>query len=415
MSDTRESVAADAMALCLERPPAGIGARLATAFIDALGRRLVAGELTVRHADGTLKRYRGDAPGPSARLELRGPGTARRMLMSGAVGFADAFIAGDCDTPDLPALLELAAVNGKALAGFLDGRPAMRALGRLAHVLRPNTRGGSKRNIAAHYDLGNEFYGAWLDDSMTYSSAVYESPEADLGAAQAAKYRRTAEAAGIRRGDRVLEIGCGWGGFARYAGADLGCEVTALTISDAQYRLAAERMRGDGLSDRVRVLKQDYRDHDGLYDRIVSIEMFEAVGERYWPVFFERVRRNLAPDGRAALQIITIADEHWQTYRRRADFIQRYIFPGGMLPSPTALRQQVERAGLAVESDVGFGPDYARTLAEWRHRFEAAWPRIAHMGFDERFRRMWTYYLAYCEAGFNSGRLDVRRMALRHP
>lgn len=390
------------------------GSILSDGFVDALARMIVAGKLTIHYPDGTVKTYEGTRPGPSAQLRIHGNGTARRLISGGALGFAEAYMAGEWETPDLPTFLELASRNEDALADRLNGRALAAMFHRLVHLLRRNTRRGSRRNIAAHYDLGNEFYEAWLDESMTYSSAVFTGQDCDLAEAQKAKYRRIADAAGLRQGDRVLEIGCGWGGFACFAAAEVGCDVTGLTISQQQHDFASERVQKEGLGDRVRIVKRDYRDEDGLFDRIVSIEMFEAVGERYWPVFFDRIRRNLVAGGRAALQIITIADEHWPAYRKGTDFIQRYIFPGGMLPSPGGLRRQFEQAGLAVTSDAGFGLDYARTLDEWRQRFEGAWPRIREMGFDERFRRMWNFYLAYCEAGFRTGHVDVRQIALKH-
>lgn len=388
------------------------GSILSDGIIDALARLIVAGELTIRYTDGSIRTYTGAEPGPRAELHIHGSRTARRLVSGGALGFAEAYMAGEWDTPDLAAFLELASRNEEVLADRLNGRALIAAIHRLVHLLRRNTRRGSRRNIAAHYDLGNDFYQAWLDESMTYSSAIFPAQDCDLGEAQRAKYRRIADAAGLRQGDRVLEIGCGWGGFACFAAGEIGCDVTALTISQQQHDFAAERVQREGLVDRVRIVKRDYRDEEGLFDRIVSIEMFEAVGERYWPVFFDRIRRNLAAGGRAALQVITIADEHWPAYRKGADFIQRYIFPGGMLPSPGRLRQEFERAGLAVASDAGFGLDYARTLNHWRQRFEHAWPRLREMGFDERFRKMWTYYLAYCEAGFRTRHIDVRQIAL---
>jgi len=387
---------------------------LADHFLDSLGRMLAAGTLTIRYPDGHVREYRGKQPGPSAYLDIHDSVVARRTMTGGALGFAESYMAGDCDSPDLTAVLELGAINEDAFARRLDGKLLMRILHRFGHLLRPNTKRGSRRNISAHYDLGNEFYETWLDDSMTYSSALFgENPE-NLAEAQRSKYRRMAEIAGLRQGHKVLEIGCGWGGFACFAAGEIGCDVTALTISDAQHDFAAARVQREGLGERVKIVKRDYRDQQGRFDGIVSIEMFEAVGERYWPVFFDRVRENLSMGGRAALQIITIADEFWPVYRKSADFIQAHIFPGGMLPCPSGLLDQFARAGLSVIDDAGFGLDYAHTLAVWRERFNEAWPRIAQMGFDDRFRRMWNYYLAYCEAGFRIARIDVRQIALGH-
>jgi cyclopropane-fatty-acyl-phospholipid synthase len=247
---------------------------------------------------------------------------------------------------------------------------------------------------------------------MTYSSALYSRGANDLETAQRDKYRAIAERTGIRPGDSVLEIGCGWGGFAEYAAREFGCRVTGLTISAEQKAFAEERMRRNGLSDQVTIALRDYRDVDGTFDRIVSIEMFEAVGERYWPAFFRVVRDRLAPGGKAGLQIITIRDDLFDNYRRSADFIQKYIFPGGMLPPMDRLTALAAETGLATASVDGFGRDYARTLAEWRERFLAAWPRLPAMGFDERFQRMWLFYLHFCEAGFRAGTIDVKHVVL---
>ena len=247
---------------------------------------------------------------------------------------------------------------------------------------------------------------------MTYSSAVFDKPGASLEEAQSAKYREIARAAGIGPNDHVLEIGCGWGGFAEYTAKEIGAKVTGITISEEQFAFASQRIQKAGLSEKVEIRRQDYRDTQGRFDRIASIEMFEAVGEKYWPVYFDKVKESLADGGRAALQIITIADAFYDRYREGADFIQRYIFPGGMLPSPSALSDVTSARGLKIIGDQGYGLDYAATLAAWHLRFNQAWPSIRQQGFDERFRRMWKYYLSYCEAGFKTGRIDVRQIAL---
>jgi len=321
-------------------------------------------------------------------------------------------MSGDCDCPDLAALVELATVNDAALSRVLQGKLLYKAARRLWHVLRRNSRRGSRRNIAHHYDLGNAFYARWLDPTMTYSAAVYERANDDLATAQLRKYERICRLLDLRPGMQVLEIGCGWGGFAEHAARNFGVEVTGITLSRAQHDYARERAERAGLADRIKIKLQDYRDVIGRFDRIASIEMFEAVGEAYWPVYFDRVRALLAEGGRAALQIITIADSRFEAYRRNPDFIQKYIFPGGMLPSPTVLKQLVQRAGLAWREDAGFALDYAHTLTRWRERFLASWPDIQSLGFDERFRRMWDYYLCYCASGFRHGAIDVRQIAL---
>jgi cyclopropane-fatty-acyl-phospholipid synthase len=293
-----------------------------------------------------------------------------------------------------------------------QGNPVIWAAERLRHLTRGNTRRGARRNIHAHYDLGNAFYSRWLDPTMTYSSARYERPDQPLADAQRAKYRSLAEGMGLEARHHVLEIGCGWGGFAEFAARDVGAQVTAITISQEQYDFARRRMFEQGLAERTEIRLVDYRDVEGGFDRVASIEMFEAVGERYWPAYFGKIREVLAPGGRAGLQIITIRDELFETYRSRADFIQKYVFPGGMLPSEARLRAETERAALTWTGLTRFGRDYADTLAEWGRRFEAAWEEIRELGFDERFRRLWRFYLSYCEAGFRTERTNVVQLSL---
>jgi cyclopropane-fatty-acyl-phospholipid synthase len=388
---------------------------LAESLFLALAARVDTGELALNLPHGGERCFKGAHPGPRAALSVHHPRAFRRILLGGTLAFAEAYMEGDCGSPDPAALVKFVIHNEAALMTALDGQRWSRALQRLGHLLRPNSKRGARRNIARHYDLGNDFYALWLDPSMTYSSAVFERPGETLVAAQDNKYRRMAEVAGIRPTDRVLEIGCGWGGFCSWAAREIGCRITAVTISRAQHDYAARRLQAEGLAEKVDLRLQDYRDLDGSFDRIVSIEMLEAVGEKYWPRYFATLRDRLVPGGRAALQVITIADALFETYRKDVDFIQRYIFPGGLLPSPGRLREQVLRAGLDWGGCEGYGPDYARTLALWRRSFEAAWPEVRAQGFDERFRRMWRYYLAYCEAGFETGRIDVLQAALsRH-
>jgi cyclopropane-fatty-acyl-phospholipid synthase len=346
-------------------------------------------------------------------LVLRNGKVARRFLVGGAVGLAEGYIAGDWDSPDLPALLELLdrASEEVGMAARLKG--PRRLVERALHALRRNSRTGSQRNIHAHYDLGNAFFSAWLDPTLTYSSALFGPEADDLEAAQRAKYRRLARSIALAPGHRLLEIGSGWGGFALTAAKEFGAFVTSVTVSREQHDLACQRVYAEGLGEKVEIRLQDYRDVEGRFDRIASIEMLEAVGERFWPLFFGRLRERLNPGGRAGVQTITIADHLFEGYRRNVDFVQKYVFPGGMLPSPSALRAVVARAGLVLEDDHPFGPSYARTLAEWHRRFDAAWQQLVPLGFDERFRRLWKYYLAYCEAGFRSGSIDVTQVSLR--
>lgn len=381
------------------------------AFGYALG--LQKGKLTIVLPDGRRFLFEGGEAGPEAVFEVKDYAFAGRLASGGDIGFAEAYLRGEWDTPDLARFLELFATNYTAVQTMLNGRPIARLWQLWRHFRNRNTKAGSKRNIHAHYDLGNAFYSAWLDRTMTYSSAIYAPGDNDLASAQGRKYRRLAEAARIGPGDHVLEIGCGWGGFAEFAAGEIGCKVTALTISREQFAFASERMARAGLSDRVTIKLQDYRDERGAYDAIASIEMFEAVGEQYWKAYFSQLRDLLKPGGRAGLQVITIREVSFPFYKNELDFIRAYIFPGGMLPTPSHMRELGDRHQTPLVEDFGFRLDYARTLAEWRDRFRAAWPKLTPLGFDERFRRMWEYYLAYCEAGFRSGNIDVRQMVFQ--
>jgi len=289
----------------------------------------------------------------------------------------------------------------------MRGSLPMRLANRLAHSLNANTKSGSRRNIEAHYDLGNEFYRQWLDSSMLYSSAVFDETTSTLEDAQANKLRRIAEKLHLSGGETILEIGCGWGALATHLAREHDAKVTGITLSPSQLAFANDAVTKADQSDRIDLRLQDYRDTHGRYDRIVSIEMFEAVGEAYWPSYFETLKSCLKPGGRAVLQVISIDEDRFETYRRKADFIQRYIFPGGFLPSQNAIEKSVEKSGLKLCEKELFGISYARTLAEWRLRFDAKWQTIALLGFDDRFRRLWDYYLCYCEAGFAEGAIDV--------
>jgi cyclopropane-fatty-acyl-phospholipid synthase len=294
----------------------------------------------------------------------------------------------------------------------MAGNPVIRAYNYLLHLTRKSDRQGSRKNIHAHYDLGNRFYGLWLDPSMTYSSARFEGEGQALEAAQGQKYAALARSIDLKSGQSVLEIGCGWGGFAEFAAREVGARVTAITISQAQHDYARKRLFDQGLAEKAEIRLVDYRDVQGQFDRVASIEMFEAVGEAYWPAYFEKIHQVLTPGGRAGLQIITIRDEFFDHYRSQADFIQKYIFPGGMLPSESKLREQTDRVGLDWTGVTRFGQCYADTLAQWRTRFADAWEEIRNLGFDERFRRLWMFYLAYCEAGFRTERTNVIQLGL---
>jgi cyclopropane-fatty-acyl-phospholipid synthase len=357
----------------------------------------------------------GDSAGPRADLRINDYRFARRVLTSGDIGFAEGFMADEWDSDDLSTLLTLLAANVERFTRLLEGGPIGKAMHWLRHISNANTKRGSRRNVLAHYDLGNRFYEAWLDASMTYSAARFDAKVRDLETAQRAKYRALAEHLDLKSSDHVLEIGCGWGGFAEFAAREYGARVTAITISDEQLAYARSRMEKAGLSHRVEIRRQDYRDVEGQFDKVASIEMFEAVGEKYWPAYFAKIADVLKPGGRAGLQIITIRDELFDTYRRRADFIQRYVFPGGMLASIDRLKQETARVGLVWRKAEAFGQSYADTLAEWARRFQAKWGDIRALGFDERFKQLWLFYLSYCEAGFRTGRTDVVQLELAKP
>lgn len=368
----------------------------------------------VRLPDGAALRL-GDGDGPAAELWVKDYRFALRIIGSGDIGLAEGWVRREWESPNLAALLTLLAANAERYKKLFDGGPLGRLLNRLAHVVRPNTRAGAKRNILAHYDLGNDFYAAWLDPGMTYSSALFTDATSDLESAQRAKYRALAGHLALKPGEHVLEIGCGWGGFAEFAAAEYGARVTGITISDEQLRYARQRIAKAGLADRVEIRHQDYRDVGGMYDKIASIEMFEAVGEKYWPEYFSKIASVLRPGGCAGLQVITIRDDLFEEYRRRTDFVQRYVFPGGMLASPARLSAEAARAGLHWLATDAFGASYAETLAQWSGRFLAKWPEIRMLGFDERFKRLWLFYLAYCQAGFAAKRTDVMQIALVKP
>lgn len=390
----------------------GLPTRARLALSAAL--QLPKGSLTVKIPDGRSVLVGGKAPGPEAEIVLHNWNLPGRAFSGGTIGLAESYIDGDWESPDVTTFLELFVVNteiGEKVAGSANW--LLNAVQRVRHWLHDNTRTGSKRNISAHYDLGNGFYSEWLDPSMTYSSGLYATGANDLAGAQAEKYRALARDAGIGPGDHVLEIGCGWGGFAEFAAREIGCKVTGLTISREQFDFAQKRIQDAGLADRVELKLQDYRDETGSYDRIASIEMFEAVGEKHWPTFFAKMKQCLRPGGTAGLQIITINETAYPLYRKRPDFIQRYVFPGGMLPTPELLKSLGAEHGLDYWRERVFPQDYARTLAEWRTRFWSSWERIVPLGFDERFKKLWEFYLHYCEAGFRAEYIDVRQVVYK--
>lgn len=381
-------------------------------------QRLSRGSLSVQLPDGQIQHF-GPANGdePHAVLHMHDWRVCSAVLKSGDIGFAESYIAGHWSTPHLPELLRLFLVNRQVLEGVIYGSWAGRLLYRIRHLLNRNTRSNSRKNIHAHYDLGNAFYALWLDPTMNYSSAWFDGQrDGDLVQAQHAKVRRALRMAGVRPGDRVLEIGCGWGALAEKAILEFDASVTGVTLSVEQLDYASRRLQRAGAVGRADLRLQDYRDiSDGPFDAVCSIEMIEAVGREYWPVYFQTVQRLLKPGGRACVQSIVIDDALFERYVRSTDFIQQYIFPGGCLPSPEAFRREAEAAGLRVVDELSFGADYAETCRRWRESFLAQREQVLRQGFDEQFVRLWEFYLAYCEAGFEHGDIGVVQYTLEKP
>ncbi len=382
----------------------------------SLGSKGVSGKLKVVLPDGESILVTNGKPGRISEITIHDWQVFPRLFRDGWLGFSEAYLDGLWETPDLQQFLDHMHELDDDFYRELEGGLLSRSFNFIRFWMQRNNRKQAKKNISYHYDLGNEFYGLWLDDTMTYSSAIFpQDAQLSLEAAQTAKYKSMVDQMGAQPGDHVLEIGCGWGGFAEYAAKERGLKVTGLTISKEQLKYARERIERAGLSDKVDFKLQDYRDETGTYDGIASIEMFEAVGEKYWPVYFDTVRERLKPGKAATLQIITVDHKRWDVYKRGVDFIQKYIFPGGMLPSPVILREQVEKAGLLVDKSIEFGKSYDITLRRWHETFNAKWDQIKPMGFDDRFRRMWNFYLTSCASAFDSGNCDVTQITVRRP
>ncbi|MCI4678354.1 cyclopropane-fatty-acyl-phospholipid synthase family protein [Rhodoblastus acidophilus] len=369
--------------------------------------RLQAGRLSVRLPSGARIDAAGAAPGPEAALHIQDWRAFRRLLLRGDIGFAEGYVAGDWTSPDLVALIRLAAANSPAMGHVAAGASLHRLSNFFLHRARKNSRRGSRRNIMSHYDLGNDFFRLWLDETMLYSSGLWDEATVSLEQAQGKKLARIGRWLDLEGGENILEIGCGWGALAAHLAQAGAGHILGLTLSPAQLSFARERLARERLDSAVELRLQDYRDVSGAFDRVVSIEMIEAVGEAYWPRYFKKIAEALKPGGKALIQAITIDEARFEDYRARPDFIQRHIFPGGFLPTRSVIAEQAARAGLRLAGAESFGLSYARTLAEWRHRFEKRWADIEALGFDAKFRRLWTYYLCYCEAGFLEQATDV--------
>jgi cyclopropane-fatty-acyl-phospholipid synthase len=371
------------------------------------------GSIKITTPRNKILEFTSSKEGPNADIQLKNWRALIRTIWGGHTYFFESFRRGEWETSDLYALLLFGELNETSVDKVMKSTIWRRSIEQVLHKLNQNSRKGSKRNIAAHYDLGNSFYQLWLDNSMTYSSALFEGQTTCLSEAQRQKYLRIANNIELKDGDKLLEIGCGWGGFAEIAAKEYGCQVTGLTLSKEQASSCKKRLKDSGIERKVDIRLEDYRDVKGLYDKIVSIEMLEAVGEKFWRRYFESIRDRLAPGGKAAIQTITIKDDCFESYKKNPDFIQQFIFPGGMLPTPSAIKHNVEAVGLKLTDTFYFGKSYIKTLHLWDQEFKKEWSRIEELGFDTNFKNTWTYYLNYCAAGFQSGRINVGQFLIQ--
>ncbi|MEK7345807.1 MAG: cyclopropane-fatty-acyl-phospholipid synthase family protein [Pseudomonadota bacterium] len=418
MACTMKTLGTAAVAAALTTATKIPHARLPPAATRLLGllTRLKIGTLTLHAPDGNHQVF-GTHEAPFAALHIHHWAVCAEVLKSGDIGFAEGYMSEDWTTPDLTALLRLLIANRKHIEGAIYGHWLGRLAYRVKHLLNRNNRSNSRKNIHAHYDLGNAFYALWLDPTMNYSSAWFDGdPTQPMADAQQAKVRRALRMVDAQPGDRVLEIGCGWGALAEAATTERGAHITGVTLSTEQWAFANARMQALGVQAQADLRLQDYRDiADAPFDAICSIEMVEAVGQAYWPTYFQTISRLLKPGGRACVQSITIDDSLFERYVHSTDFIQQYIFPGGCLPSPSAFRKQAQAAGLQVVDELHFGPDYAETLRRWRAQFMAQLDAVRALDFDDRFIRLWAFYLTYCEAAFDEASIDVVQFTLVKP
>jgi cyclopropane-fatty-acyl-phospholipid synthase len=386
-------------------------------FIEKILRKVTlsikSGCITFELTDGQKIHCDSGNIGPHALIKIHSFTALKRILSGGYLGFAEGYINQEWTTPSLPTVFQFGTANLDVLDQNLTNNLLVRLLNSLSNFVYRNNKTGSRRNISKHYDLGNDFFSEWLDSSMTYSSALYSNDTDQLCSAQNKKYQRIIDVLNITENDKVLEIGCGWGGFAEYAARKTGAMISGITISQEQHTFASERINKAGLSHQVGIHLTDYRDVTGLYDKIVSIEMLEAVGEAYWPLYFKILSDRLHTTGSAMIQVITIPDDYFSFYRKSTDFIQRYIFPGGMLLCPSKIKEHGNAAGLSINDAHMFGDSYSKTIEEWQKSFQIQWHKIENLGFDERFKRIWEYYLDYTSAGFKSGSIDVGQFHLR--
>ncbi len=371
------------------------------------------GSIIVEYRNNILFKHKGPYEGPSSKIVIKREKCLDDFFLKGDLGWAESFIEANWSTPNLTDFLEWGAKNFHEFSKFIRGKWYIIFYLRIKHFFNRNTKNGSQKNIKFHYDLGNNFYQSWLDESMTYSSAIFKNKRDDLYDAQINKYKNLAELIDVKKNEKILEIGCGWGGFSEFLAKNYKAQVTAITISENQYKSVKQNIHKKELNDLVNVELTDYRDVSGKFDKIVSIEMFEAVGEKYWTDYFKILRNNLKNEGCIGLQTITIDDKFFRKYRKFPDFIQTYIFPGGMLPSVEAMNHVLDKNGLKVDSHFMFGDHYAKTLEYWRKSFEKSWENIRNMGFNDTFKRMWNYYLSYCQGGFQSGNINVGQFLIK--
>ena len=377
--------------------------------------RIKIGHFVLYLPDGEVRNYHGKTEGRKGELKILDYAAISKIFSSGDIGLAEAYRDGMIDSPDMTSLLLLCIENQNAFEKIFRGNFFGMIYYRLRHLFRGNSRAGSKKNIEAHYDLGNSFYKLWLDPTMTYSSALFKNKDDTLEEAQKNKYQRIIDTINPKSTDHILEVGCGWGGFATMAALQTGCKVTCLTLSQEQYQYATDLVRQMGLEDNVTIKICDYRDETGTYDHVVSIEMIEAVGEEYWEQYFKMIESKLRPGGKAMLQSIYIIDELFEDYRKSTDFIQQYIFPGGMVLAPQVFEKYSIKNNLEIKDFYKFGLDYAQTLNLWRQEFKQKYAEVKEIGFDESFLKIWDFYYTYCEAGFLSRRIDVAQIVLQKP
>jgi len=370
------------------------------------------GSIILEWPNGNINKIEASQDGPSAKLIIHDNQVAKEIIKGGSVKFAELYISKKVSTDNLTNLIHYFAVNNDQAENTLKISFIKNLFNKFIHFQNKNTRNQAKKNISRHYDLGNKFYEYWLDKSMTYSSAIFHEKSIEIEDAQNNKYKRLAELSSINNGDEVLEIGCGWGGFAEFLGKNYDCKVTAITISEEQFKFATKRIQEEKLAEKVKIVFCDYRNISGKFDKIISIEMFEAVGSEYWSAFFKKVESVLKPKGSISLQLITIDDKIYDVYKINPDFIQKYIFPGGMLPSMKVLKNILGNTSLNIKSIDSYANDYAKTLNIWNKQFNQNWSKIEKLGFDERFKLLWNYYLSYCEGGFLSKNIDLKQINL---